>query len=409
MVTDKTEDDKGSRGHVFESYDWLTDQIAGRFPPILHLQEEISEAMWPFSNAAFRNADLDDPSQAATVRILNQAINDFLDLFYEAMSGRGRPAARTARSLFEHLVNLRWVRSSPVEAQQYIDHAAIAELLDLELNTVTEDQFEGSTRKRVRHWRHKLERRIRPAADRAIKTHGPWFRSKWTKATLRDRANQVGLGGEYDSYRLLSAVIHGSAGGDFGHRLEIGGEQVLRVGPAVGLAPYALKVGLQSFRELLRDAESFLGPEPVTRLVEVVASLDQELPYHEQLCALVDRDLWPEQAPTSLVFLRVETDGTWKWLLLDGEKPRTIEAEPIDLDADGLAAIKGHVSDMEGANPGRTKPLIVGLPAVKANPKAGAEWEPATETLRRRSLEEADATFTALTVREPLWDPSLHG
>lgn len=129
------------------------------------------------------------------------------------------------------------MRSFPAEAERYLDHAAIAELLDLELNTVAEDEFTGAARKRVRHWRHKLERRIRPAAKRVIQVHGPWFRSRWTQVNLRDRADQVGLGGEYDSYRLLSAVIHGAAGGDLGHRQEIGGAQVLRTGPAVGLCP----------------------------------------------------------------------------------------------------------------------------------------------------------------------------
>src|SRR5262245_34821376 len=183
MTEEATPESEGSRGHIFETYDWLTDQIAGRLPPVLELQRDLKEAIWPFANGAFQNADVEDATEAATVRILNQALNDFLDLFYEAMSGRGRPAARTARSLFEHVVNLRWIRSSAAEAERYMDHAAIAELLDLELNTVTEDQFTGSMRKRVRHWRYKLERRIRPAADKAIEAHGPWFRARWTQTS----------------------------------------------------------------------------------------------------------------------------------------------------------------------------------------------------------------------------------
>lgn len=64
------EDRPGACGHLIETYDWLTDQIAGRFPPILDLQRDLKEATWPFANAAFQHADISDPTQAATVRIL---------------------------------------------------------------------------------------------------------------------------------------------------------------------------------------------------------------------------------------------------------------------------------------------------------------------------------------------------
>lgn len=171
---------------------------------------------------------------------------------------------------------------------------------------------------------------------------------------------------------------------------------------------YALKVGLNSFGGLLQDAEGFLGLGPVADLQRVVGALEQELPRHELLCFMVDGDLWPEQAPSSVVFLRIEVDRTWKWLLLDGEEPRTIEAEPVGLDPDQLARIEEHVNDVERANPGRTKPLIIGLPAIQANPIPGATWQPATEMLRRRAPWEEDAEFRALHVVEPLWDPSLH-
>ena len=48
---------------MFETYDWLTDQIAGRFPPILELQRDLAEAIRRFANAAFQNADVADPTE----------------------------------------------------------------------------------------------------------------------------------------------------------------------------------------------------------------------------------------------------------------------------------------------------------------------------------------------------------
>lgn len=51
--------------------------------------------------------------------ILTQAFNDLTDLIDLLHSGRGRPAALVARTLFEHLVNFCIVEDCPAEAERY--------------------------------------------------------------------------------------------------------------------------------------------------------------------------------------------------------------------------------------------------------------------------------------------------
>lgn len=397
------------RGYLFEVDDWLADQIAGRFPSILEFQDGLHEGLRTFTTALFSSADHDVPRSLARSRIVGQATNDFLDLILEAMSGRGRPAARSSRALYEHIVNLRWVTNQPDQAQRYCDHAAIGDLLDLDLNTPTEDQYTGVTRKRVRHWRKKLERRIRPAAAAALDTYGESFRRSWTPTNLRDRARTVGLDTDYDLYRLLSSVIHGSAAGDLGQRQEIDGRQVVRTGPAVALCPLALRTGLGWYRMIVGEVEASLGSGATDGLAPALDQLAADLPTHEALCHLVDAELWPDEPPQSIVFLRVEVGGQWRWLLLDADLPRTIEVEPIGLGDDQRKWLESEVAAVEEANPDRTQPLIIAVAGVSGSPRPGAAWEPASENLRQRAPWEERETFRALHVREPVWDPSLHG
>jgi hypothetical protein len=397
-----------SHGPLFDTYDWLAGEIADDLPLIGHVQQLLTEALQPFLHAVHANADHDDPVQLSRSRIVNQANNDFLDLLYESMSGRGRPAVRSARSLFEHMVNHRWITAHPTEAERYWDHRAIGDLLDLELNTPREEDFTGKKRKRVRHWRAKLERRVRPAADAVIAKYGTPFRRSWSTTPLRDRADALGLGGEYDFYRLLSAVIHGAAGGDLGHRAEIGGAPVVRTGPALSACPLAFRVGLRYYRTLVADVGNIIGSAGTFGLEAVLDDLEGIVVDHEQRCLGIDSLLWPNEPPRATMFLRVEVDGTWTWLLLDGEEPKTVVADLVDPDPVRLQRLEDLVTRAEAANPGRTQPLVVGVEGIQGIPRPGEQWRPAEETLRRAQAPGQRPVYGVLQVKEPLWDPSLH-
>jgi hypothetical protein len=109
------------------------------------------------------------------------------------------------------------------------------------------------------------------------------------------------------------------------------------------------------------------------------------------------------------MFLRVEVDGTRTWLLLDGEEPKTVVVDLVDPDPVRLQRLDDLVTKTEAANPGRTKPLIIGVEGIHGIPRPGAQWRPAEETLRRADHAPGEhPVYWDLQVKEPLWDPSLH-
>ena len=64
----------------------------------------------------------------------------------------------------------------------------------------------------------------------------------------------------------------------------------------------------------------------------------------------------------------VEVDGTRTWLLLDGEEPKTVVVDLVDTDPVRLQRLDDLVTKTEAANPGRTKPLIIGVEGIHGIP-----------------------------------------
>lgn len=121
-------------------------------PELRAVQPSFVDSLRPLTIAVHQQMDDQDQVQVARSRIVSQACNDFLDVFTDSVSGRGRSAVRGALSLYEHAVNHRWVSARPEEARRYLRHAAIGERLDLLYDTPTELRFKGKQRKRFRHW-----------------------------------------------------------------------------------------------------------------------------------------------------------------------------------------------------------------------------------------------------------------
>lgn len=391
-------------GPLLRTYDSVAREIAGAIPAFKQVESQLVDAIRPFTDVMVRQIDTTDPSQVARARVVNQAINDYLDLLYEAFSGRGRPALRSARTLYEHLVNYRWVDATPAEAQRYCDQEAVGDLLAFELNTPQEEEFTGKARKSVRHWRYKQERRLRPAADAVMNKYPGSFEKRWASGSLFDRAQAHGLDQDYDTtYRLLSSVIHGSAGGDLGQRDELAGHQIVRTGPAVSACPFALRTGHRFFSMLTTDAERIAGNAPTVRLRELLGLVDDLLRDHRDVCYAIDADLWPDQPPTMALLLRVGTNGAWTWFLWDSEQDRTVEAAPTDMGSDDLDLTRDLVAAMEAANPGRTKPMVMLAGAFNGTPLPNARWRRAEATLGPKR-----GPVRHLQVRAPVRDPSLY-
>jgi len=108
--------------------------------------------------------------------------------------------------------------------------------------------------------------------------------------------------------------------------------------------------------------------------------------------------------------LKVDVDGTWKWLLLDASAGRTVEAEPVDVNPNRMYSLKSLVADIEDANPGRTRSVFIGVDGARGSPKPGAPWLPASETLRTSTEVEGHMpVYRGFQVKKPVYDPSLYG
>lgn len=249
--------------------------------------------------------------------VLSQAANDWIDLVYELMHGRGRAALRAARSMFEHHVTAEAVGSNDGDAQRYVDHLPVADRHFVDLKRV-EQHLRGGDLKSHRHEIHKLDRDTRKPADEAIARYGQGFRSSWSAAKLHDRAMSLGLGDDYNFYRVASLPVHGAAAGIYGGKRLIGGHDVYRTGPFLAACPLAAIYGTAFCGGVLRPVADVAGERTVRDWHRAVE--DMEGTIGEYMVAITDLDerLWPERAPVNVApMLVVKSRGESElWLAL---------------------------------------------------------------------------------------------
>lgn len=364
----------GQLGEVFRSGEWIAGIVEDEIPELRSVQGVVLEALRPLSIAVHEHMDPDDPVHAARSRIVLQACNDFLDVFGDSLMGRGRSAARATRSLYEHTVNHRWVSSRPDEALRYTRHAAIGVMLDLLHDTPNETDFEGKHRRSFRFWYRKRKRMADRDYDQAIAEFGPSFRSKWTQRSLFERAKEDELGGDdYERYRLLSAVIHGTAGGDLWQRREVDGVPILRVGASPALCPLTLSLGVRYFSILLDDLVEAVGASPVSSLRAIVDRIESCLPSFRQLMYEIDDDIWPTESIRTELLYVLHPDGSREWWLRDVERRAVIRADPVGFTRDDLRLVREAVEEIEAVNPVRQAPVLVHV-VGQGSPRQKSKW-----------------------------------
>jgi hypothetical protein len=181
------------------------------------------------------------------------AINDFNDLLFDCLAGRGRAAMRTARSLFEHHLNLLAVNDDNMRAR-FFCHTLVGTALSARWSPI-ESFLTGKALKGARHRRRSLQRDNRPGLNEAIAEYGSAFVRQWHPLSLRTRAERAGLLNEYDFFRAASSEVHGSASASEGSIWWENGEPTLRIGPSVVACPYALAAGLRFITLLVEHLE----------------------------------------------------------------------------------------------------------------------------------------------------------
>jgi hypothetical protein len=235
-----------------------------------------------------------------------QAANDFRDLLFDVATGRGRPAIRGARTLFELHVAALDVTGDEELAARWLDHYPASGVAEAELRLL-EQRTLGNARRALVHRMNKLRRESAQEMKAASVRWGPGFARTWHPRNLKDRARAHGLDEHYAFYRFASAPVHGSMAAMRGLSREVRGTDVVRIGSAVSLAPVAALYGTWSMQRLVAVAETFVGGQLNTASL-ALERLDETWPeFYEEMVAL-DRDAWPAAPPDNAGALLVLTE-----------------------------------------------------------------------------------------------------
>ncbi|HEV2809324.1 MAG TPA: DUF5677 domain-containing protein [Acidimicrobiales bacterium] len=288
----------------------------------------------------------------AVQAIFLQASNDYLDLLFDAASGRGRPATRAARTLFEHELDALDIEADSELATRWLDHLPMAGLAQAKMS-LPEKHLHGKALKSFRHRARRLLADNERHADRVAARWGAGFRRQWHPRSLRDRAACHGLLEHYEFYRYASAPVHGSHSGMLGLRKEVAGTLVLRTGPALTPAPLAVLYGTASLRAVVGVGEQFLE-RGLARLRRALDDLDAAWPeYYVQIHRL-DGELWPKSAPSNsgaLIVLEPTGEVTWFEYLPDQFLARKARTHDVTIHDEQERALTGLLEEVPSAFP----------------------------------------------------------
>lgn len=328
-------------------------------------------------------------SRSARIAIHHLA-NDLLSLFNEVMDYDGRAAARTARAIFESAVNVAEVVASPELGRRYLSHESVVmvQIAEHRLGlALLEDTEAGQEEGRL----EAILQEHSPRRQAAVDEFGPRFEKEWHPTNLRERCRFLGWEERYRGYQILSAIMHGSAGGLLGNRRVTEHDTILRLGRSLEVIPVALLESLQSvdalFRHIRRTWPDF-DSATADAVLEATSDLVNIWPTLRLALLDLDDSLWPEVGPSDPVaVLGLFPGGKQRWYWHDpmheviavAEPPSDEQlAEHRELIDKLLAQIP---ADVGGYN---QRPLTVALLGLRIAPKAGAVFAPAGSILSPR-------------------------
>ena len=314
--------------------------------------------------------------------ILNHATNDVLILLHAVGDGSGRTAARTARALFEHLIHFREVSGSVARAEQYEAHAHVT-ADQLSRRRAGLHMLAGAAKRREKRALDTLGRRSKNPLAEATARWGPAFRKGWTAGEpLYQMAQRHGLEDDYEAYRILSGVMHGSAGALFGTRREDAGVVTHRLGPDLRLVPLSFLEGIRWWKALVDE----LPPPPVSPdwgvpLREATDALIGAYPEVLATCQRLDNRLWPSGPvpPRYVAVLAVYASGKARWFLHDVRASVLWPAELVGDPPSNLEELKAGMQPLAEEGLGRPASSVVLNTEVKAI--EGARPAPAASLL----------------------------
>lgn len=328
--------------------------------------------------------------EGAERTILTHFFNDAQILVNQVNQGDGRSAARTARSLFEHLANYVTVTDNPGEAERYVSSQYVT--AD-RLGRLTEwwvGMLDGEQREsEVSRLEQMVTQAAAPLAEASERFDTP--RRKYVNNVFTDnlyrRCEKYGMAADYEAYRVLSAVVHGDAGGLLGlTKHSDDGPSIHRVGPDLQLVVLAWLYGFRWVADLLLTA-SHRHPYPSVREAAdhagyLVARFGSVLDAAQEL----DQRIWPTQPPPQPVsvaaFFHPKVDSI-RWYLYD-EQTRTVQvADAAPGQEAAVANLRQGVAEavVNWHTPVRQPaPLTVECPHIRVYPRS-ARYADATKIL----------------------------
>jgi hypothetical protein len=327
----------------------LGDEIAERAPAWRAAAEEAIGQLGPDTRTVVTaTGDDGSPSALALQLIFVEGANDFWDTLHDAAMGRGRPALRATRTLFELQLDALDVAGSPALAERWRDHLPVADVAEGRLTRVERHlsgDIQRAVRRRMRHLRKRGARELATAQSR----WGKGFGARWHPQTLRDRADAHSLLADYEGlYRFASVPSHGSRAGMRGLERTIQKAVVVRSGPAVTLAPYAVLYATEAMRVIARTTANLVDLD-ISRLLGASDHLDAVWPEFYEAMIRLDDELWPTEPPPragALFVVQPEGDGHWYEYASDtyvARAARTHEADLFDEQGDPFHAFVDKV------------------------------------------------------------------
>lgn len=337
--------------------------------------EEVTPILMLNSGALYRAIGGD-----ARAMVLTAATNDILALLHHVNHLDGRSAAQAARTLFEHAVTINdlYEHGGPnaperYEAHQYVTRSIVAQ----------RRWWLGLLPKKAQRREEARLDRMQRDADAAlaqVQYPAAEFRRQWHVGNLFDRASRHGLSDGYDGYRILSAVIHGSAGGLGGIMRQIEGAPVHRIGGDLDLVTIAYTEGLWSWREFAKKLHKETARDEALALVWVADELLARIPSIRSSLVAIDKQLWPKTAPVApMAMLAFYGQGRrLRWFLRDDQTGSAIPAHPPEGEVPGMGYLLEQAKIFNHEAFGG-RPMTAIFPDLAVTPVSGAKPVPLSQ------------------------------
>ncbi|WP_298990652.1 DUF5677 domain-containing protein [uncultured Pseudokineococcus sp.] len=334
------------------------------------------EAALAENASAEASPDGNDGWSRSIQTVLNHAVNDAQDLIDDCLDGRGRPAARAARSLIEHLANFGDVSASTATARRYMLHKYASEDV-LAASAPGIDLFRGKSLRRAKQRYARARREAEGNLPPLVEEFGSSYRRTWTEGNLRGRLKRLDYGRWYLRYQYLSSVVHGAGGGVLGTSRALDHDaRQYRFGPDLALTSLAWGTGLAVWKDILLLAQRSIAPLNAPELVAACENLYLLWPRLHSLWEELDESLWRSAPPAPVLAVLALYPTGERWYLHSIESDEMWSAEPpeekyrerVDQARARMTELSLRVSEDRSS-----RPVTCGVLRVTVRPRTGAK------------------------------------